>query len=135
MANRTQITIIEDGWRNAIFHVGGVLDTANVAGLAINLSTFTNNDPGVLPKILKWLMPMEVHFGCSGLLGVYLDWEATANQLGPVMGSGGHICYGPGLAPSNAAAAGFTGNFLLSTIGFATAASFGLTVTCKKVYQ
>jgi hypothetical protein len=134
MANRTRVTILEEGPRNAVVSIAGVLDTSNYTGAAaIAMASFTNNET---MKTLSYCAVQCIKHSVQGSLTFVADWEATADQLAVALSGDGEIDFGPGLFPSDKAAAGFTGSFDLSTVGYVAASVVGFTVVLhlKKIY-
>lgn len=135
MANRSQITIMEEGPRNAVVSVAAVLDTSNYSG-NINISSFTNNEANQA-GVLKYFAIKKVEYAVTSPIAFVVDWHATTNQLALVVADSQALKpgMGSGLFPANSAAAGFTGNFDLSTVGY-TAGTVGFTciLTLRKIY-
>jgi hypothetical protein len=137
MANRSQITILEEGPRNAKVAIVGVLDSSNYSG-NVNISSFTNNEPNQAGTF-RYFAIQKAEYAINSPLTFVVDWHATTNQLALAIADSNDINFGKGggLLPSNAAAAGFTGNFDLSTVGYAAASTVGFTIllTLKKIYS
>lgn len=135
MANRTDIKILEEGPRNVVVRVTGVLDTADVASTALlTLAQCINNDVGQGP--LKGFRVDHVQFSCSNGLAVVLEWAATAPQLiGAFSDANDHTWKMAGGLQPDKAAAGFTGAVNYFTAGWTVPSdAFTVTVEFVKLY-
>jgi hypothetical protein len=133
MANTTYVQVIEDGPRNAVVRVSGLLDTANLAATAlITTAMFTNND--VVAGPLTGFRVNEIEFSvASGLAGI-IEWEATTPQMIGVFNDSNEVNWAPGLQPDRAAA-GYTGSITFRTLNWvATVQGFTFTMRLIKLY-
>lgn len=134
MANAYNMQIVEEGPRNAVVKLVGILDTAN-ASLAsvIELSDFTNNEPR---KTLNGLRLMRLDYAMSDALSVILEWSATTDQLIAVVSGRGQLCLEDisGTGP-NRGAAGYDGAIDLATVGWASGTQvYTLILKFRKLY-
>jgi len=140
MSNTFNRFILEDGWRNAVVMVTGLLDTSDAAlEPFIDLAELTNND--VMAGKLVGLRVDRVQYSMSAGTGleVQLKWEMSAAVGGDVLitavAGQGHDKYkkNGGLIPPMKSA-GYIGNIHLYTTGFAKSAPpTGFTVTAELV--
>lgn len=118
MANATSKKILEDGYRNAVVLLTGVLDTSNATlSPAVQLADFTNNDAG----IFKGFRIDKVAYSISDQLALQLYWNATTPQIIVALAGRGHMKFrcDSGLQPVSGAA-GFNGALNLSSTGWAS---------------
>lgn len=131
MANSIVAQIAEEGPRNAIVKITGLLDSE--ASTTIAIASFTNNDPlltliGFRLKNLQW--------SASAALNVNMYWNATAPQaMAFVAGQGRLLCDHFGGFSPNTAAAGFNGTINLSTTGAAANSTFTVIFELIKIYR
>lgn len=118
MANSLDIKVVEDGRRNAVVKIVGVVDTNDVVQApAILLSQFTNNDTGNV--VFNGLRLVEADFAVSNNFAVLLDWNGNVTQPMAALADSGEIDgrrhggYGPDRTVN-----GYDGNINLSTRGF-----------------
>lgn len=133
MANATAKQITEDGYRNAVVKLTGVLDTADVSLTpAIALSDFTGNDP---TKVLKGFRVDLVEFSISDGLEVQLFWNATTPQIiFPLYGRGRINSTNYGGFHPDTAAAGFDGAINLLTTDWAGTMNYTIVLELVKLY-
>jgi hypothetical protein len=80
MANQYATQIIEDGWRNAIAKVTGILDTSDASiEPAIALGDFTNND--VLLGTLVGFRIDHIWHSIGDGIEVSVHWAASPNDI------------------------------------------------------
>ena len=118
MANAVAVQILEEGPRNAVVKVTGVLDTSNVASsLLIDMATLNQGGIGKTPTKVRI---DKIEYSVSSQLQVRLDWHATANvMIAALIGSGEfEFCKVGGL--NNNAGAGIDGDIDLLTYGWAS---------------
>lgn len=111
MANVTTVQTIQDGDRNLILAIAGVLDTSNVAkAQLVAVSALVPAASLVKLKKAQW----SVQPGLS----INLYWDATADVPFLCMSGSDHQCYAEeGHIPNNAGA-GVTGNVDYETTGW-----------------
>jgi len=113
MANITAFQTLVDGDRNIVVLCTGILDTSNVsATTAIDVSALAPACADFTIDYIAW--------SASSQLQVLLSWDATADDLAAALvGSAHHDykCFG-GL--KNPRSAGWTGDLMLSTLGWAS---------------
>jgi hypothetical protein len=122
MANSLDMQIAQEGPRNAIVKLTGVLDTSDISETpAIALQAFTNNaDRNVLAGFRVDLIEYSISQG----LEVILEWEALNPEIiYPVAGRGriNSTNYG-GFVPRQGNA-GYSGNINLRTSGWSSVTS------------
>lgn len=131
--------ILEDGWRNAVVQVTGVLDTADITlDSFIQLSDLTNND--LRAGSLVGLRVDCIEYSIGDGLQFTLYWQSTANELIASLAGRGKLKYyrAGGLQP-NQSAIGYSGNILYSSTGFNTQGvppqNFSILVSFVKLYR
>lgn len=132
MANSLDVKVIEDGRRNAIVKIVGVVDTNDIVlNPAISLSSFSNNDVGL--SLVGFKVVEADYSGTPGLL-VSLDWNATAPQNIFAFSTNAEINgrrHG-GVKPDTTAN-GYDGNINLKTQGFSPGSLYGFTIMLRMV--
>jgi hypothetical protein len=132
MVNSVTTQVINDGSRNYIIKVVGIVNASNVAPFAVvNVATIGLMDINLQPNRVR----IERIVGDSDPgLDVILQWDATAPVNIYSFNGHGHDEYERTGGLSNNAGAGITGNVLLSTSGWTTGASlnFTLVIECTK---
>ncbi len=126
MANSLTVKVIEDGPRNAIVSVVGVVDTGNmIADPLVSLSQFVGNDRGRFVG----LRVVDVEYAITDGLVVNLAWNGNTPE--PIAAlSGSNEIHGKkhgGIAP-NRQASGYDGNINLTTAGYVAGRSYGFTL-------
>lgn len=134
MANVFTKRVMEDGWRNAVVELVGVLDTNIAAPTQVQQileSDFTNNDTKVGGNFIGFRLD-TLQYSISD--GMYLNffWDATADEEMVAVAGRGILCfgknYGPGLQP-NQSNAGYNGD--INVLAYApAAATTNLVYTC-----
>jgi hypothetical protein len=135
MANATDIKILEEGPRNAMVRITGVLDTSNATmAAAITTAMFTNNDLNATP--LKGFRLDHIWFSVAQNMSVVLTWDATTPQLIGAWSDANEMNFrhAGGLQP-DMAAAGYTGSISLATVNWATGTlTFTVMLDLVKIY-
>lgn len=136
MANVTEFQITEEGPRNAVVKLTGVLDTSDVSITpAISLSEFTNNDVrmvlwGLRVDMLEWSM--------SNGLEINLTWNSIGNpqQIFPLAGRGRIAANNYGGFIPDKTRGGFDGSINLVSKGFAagTVQNYTIILELVKLY-
>lgn len=134
MANSVTVKIIEDGPRNAIVNIVGLVDSSDVAPApVVALNQFTGNDRG---RFVGFKV-VDVDYSVTESLVVLLNWNSSTPQ--PICAlSGSDEILGKkhgGLAP-NRLAGGYDGTINLSTEGYVAGRTYGFTlrVSMTKMY-
>lgn len=113
MANSSTIQILEDGPRNSIVKLTGVLDTSNEAvNTKIDVTQFT-------PVPTQYRID-GIWYSISDQLEVQLQWHATTNVLIVPLAGRGKQFYKQFGGLINNAGAGKNGNIDLLTTGWAS---------------
>lgn len=136
MANAYDLQILNDGYRNAIVRVSGILDSGD-ADLTVTLDTFTNND--VAANVFRGLRLDSIDNQIGDGLQIQLFWTAAVEQL-IFTAQGRHETsfkkYG-GLEPVMTAL-NYTGNIHIKSIGYnlyqVPPQTFSLTLHFVKLY-
>ena len=135
MANILDRQITEEGPRNAVIKLTGVLDTSDIYETpAIALGDFTNNDPNL--KLVGFRVDL-IEYSIGQGIEILLEWNGvTPQQMFPLMGRGriGSAAYG-GFHP-DASRPGYDGNINLKTTGFLTGVqqNFSVLLELVKLY-
>lgn len=134
MANSVNTQIVQDGPRNAVIKVEGILDTSDLASTVIcDPALLTGMDNTGTVKALNLIVD-RIQFSIEDTLEARLAWDATTpTRLVELQGRGTEKYERFGGLTNNAGA-GKTGKILLSTQGWAAAAtvSFTLILMLKK---
>lgn len=132
MPNSIDVKVVEDGHRNAVVKIVGVLDTSDLAVTpAIPLGLFSGNNPALT---LSALGVEDVNYAGSLGLVVNLDWNSAGPQ--PICAMDGEYrrrgVQGGVLGPDQTKA-GFDGAINLSTRGYVPGKVYGFTLELKLV--
>jgi hypothetical protein len=126
--------VTEDGYRNAIVKLTGILDTSDLTWTSvISLNTFTNNEQNA--RLTGYRFDL-IEWSISNTLEVNLYWNSTTpQQLFPLAGRGriNGSNYG-GFVP-NQSAAGYDGSINLVTSGWSTTQNFSIVLELIKLYK
>ncbi len=133
MANQLTTQILADGPKNFIVKIVGILDTSDVAPVAIILPATTSSMTGRPQDTPNQMRIDDIDFAVQEGLSVRLEWDATAPVYALDLVKTGNKNFRDGGLQNNAGA-GKTGNILLSTQGWATGSimNFSLTMKCVK---
>lgn len=134
MANSVNTQIIQDGPRNVVVKVEGILDTSDLASTVIvDPAILTGMDNTGTLKALGLIVD-RIQFSVEDLLECRLAWDATTPQRMVELAGRGTEKYERFGGLTNNSGAGRTGKILLSTQGWVAAAvlSFTLILTLKK---
>lgn len=136
MSNQLGKQIIEEGPRNAVVKLTGVLTNSDVTlNPAISPSDFKNND---VRMTLTGFRVDEVLYSLSGNLEATLYWGGNTMQvITPVARSGKIDVAGDGGFLPDQTASGFDGSIDLITTGFAagTTQTYSVTLRLVKLYK
>ncbi len=136
MANSLGIKILQEGPRNAIVKLTGILDSSDItAASVIALSDFTNNDQNLY---LTGFRVDFIEFSMTNGIEINLFWNSNnPEQITPLAGRGkfGGRNYG-GITPDSTRA-GYDGSITLSTTGFTVGipANFTVILEMVKLYR
>lgn len=117
MANSFTTQILEEGARNVVIKLVGVLDTSDLAlTTAVDVSTLTCNSTRPAPTQVR-IDTLE--YDMSDQISVQLLWDATTDVVAVALAGRGEY-YGKKFSGlQNNAGAGKTGNILIKTTGWA----------------
>lgn len=136
MANSLSKKITEEGPRNAVVMLTGVLTDSDITEApAIRLSDFTNNDQNCTGL---WGFRVDfIEYSISNGLEVKLEWNSIDPEaIMPLAGRGRiHATNYGGFIPDRTRT-GYDGNINLSTLGFAigTTQTFTIVLELVKLY-
>ena len=134
MANSVNTQVLQDGLRNVVIKVEGILDTSDLASTVIaDPSTMAGMDNTGAVKALGLIVD-RIQFSVEDTLECRLAWDATTPVRMVELQGRGTEKYERFGGLTNNSGAGRTGKILLSTQGWAAAAtvSFTLILTLKK---
>lgn len=132
MANSLEMQITEEGPRNAVVKLTGVVDTSDISEIpAVSLTDFTNNDPnlvliGFRVDLIEWSMSQD--------LEINLAWNSLhPQQIFPIAGRGriNSSNYG-GFIPDKTRT-GYDGSINLVSTGFSAGTTQNFTVILELV--
>jgi len=131
MANYTDVQILEDGPRNVVIKLTGILDTSDVTATEL-IDPADLAKIGVVEGVANRVRISKIVHNIEDGLAVYLYWEATSDVLILPLEGRGHPCYESALV--NTEAAGVTGVIKYATQGWTVGAtlSFALELTLIK---
>ena len=138
MANSVQTQILEDGDRNVVVKLVGILDTSNVSlTTLLDPATLTSvNTSGLNSQKAETLAIKKVTFDIEDGLAVNLYWDADSDVpiwrfTGRAMANAEFIGF-----LQNNAGAGKTGKILYDTDGYSSGVlSFSLLIECIKQWS
>ena len=134
MANSVNYQTIQDGPRNVVVKIEGILDTSDLAStVAVDPSTLAGMDNTGLVKALDLIVD-RIQFSVEDTLEVRLAWDATTPVRMVELQGRGTEKYERFGGLYNNSGAGRTGKILISTEGWAAAKilSFTIILTLKK---
>lgn len=116
MANSFNIQPLEEGPRNAIVKLTGILDTSDlVSSIAVAVANFNQGGTGPIPQQFRI---DYIDFSISDQLEVQLIWDATTPVVIMPVAGRGRMSFSNFGGLQNNAGAGKTGNILISTTGW-----------------
>ncbi len=129
MANVTSIQVLENGGRNYVVKVTGILDTSDVAITDLIDTTAASFKPSNLgvEAVPTTVAIKKIEYDIEDSLAVNLYWDATADQLMTSLVGRGKLKFDPPM--NNNAGAGKTGKLQYSTTGWVASAVLSFTVT------
>ena len=134
MANSVNTQIIQDGPRNLVVKIEGILDTSDLAStVVVDPSTLAGMDNTGSIKALGLIVD-RIQYSVEDTLEVRLAWDATTPTRMLELQGRGTEKYERFGGLTNNSGAGRTGKILLSTEGWAATKilSFTLILTLKK---
>lgn len=132
MANSFTTQILEEGPRNVVMKLVGVLDTSNLSStLAVDISTLTCNNTRPAPTQVR-IDTLE--YDVSDQLSVQLYWDATADVIITAMPGRGEYYARKFGGLQNNAGAGKTGDINIETTGW-TSGTQTFTIILEMVKQ
>lgn len=135
MANEFTIQTIQDGPRNVVIKISGVLDTSDLAQqVLIDPALLAGIDNTGTLKAAK-LRLMRVIFNVEPLLTVNMWWDATTPVRIEDLTAQGHKEFAAFGGLTNNAGAGVTGKVLIATQGWVATAILSFTATLEFVKQ
>lgn len=118
MANSFAAQIIEDGPRNSIVKLTGVLDTADLSStVAIAMSSLNQGGTGPTPQQVRI---DHLDYSISDQLEVQLSWNATTPVVILPIAGRGRMSFGSFGGLQNNAGSGKDGSILIKTTGWAS---------------
>lgn len=133
MANITSLQILEDGPRNVVVKVAGVLDTADISlATLLDPATLSDINPAFAGIKAATLAISTVQFTIEPGLAVQLFWDATTDDLALSLTGNDTFCFQETQLIQNPKSAGYNGKLLYKTSGWATVKSFVVVVLCIK---
>ena len=137
MSNILDKQILEEGPRNAVVKLTGVLDSSNMTEApAIRLSDFINNDAAA--GTLIGLRVDAVMYSMGMNIDLLLSWNgATPQQIMPLAGRGKIDVTGDGGMIPNMLNSGYDGSINLYSTGFVpgTVQNFTILLRLVKLYK
>jgi len=126
MANAVAVQIIEQGQRNLIIKLTGLLDTSNESRtIKVDVSALT-------PAATKVRID-EIFYSISPQLSVVLDWDATTPVPAVYLTGSDHLDFKGFAGLQNNAGSGITGDVFLTTLGWASGSqSYTIILWCVK---
>jgi hypothetical protein len=130
MANSLTVQTLEEGPRNVIVRVVGILDTSNVAvQTLLNPSSYNQGSTGPTPTTFR---VDEIEYSIMDQLSVQLLWDATADVAFVALAGRGEIEFCDVSGLHNDSGAGKTGIINILTTGW-TAGTQTFTLMLKLI--
>lgn len=133
MANSTEFQITEEGPRNAIVKLTGVLDTLDVTlAPAVSLSQFVNNDV----RMVLWGLRIDMlEWSMTNNLEVNLFWNSsgTPQQIFPLAGRGRIYAANYGGFIPDRTRGGYDGSINLQSKGFTAGTQQNYTIILELI--
>ena len=128
MANNLNVRIVEDGQRNAIVNLVGVVDTADMSAVsAINVGQFLTNS-----GTLQGFKLRAADYSVTDGLTVALDWNSNTPQPMCAFSAAGRFsAEREGVIAPNKQAGGYDGSINVSTRGFVPGKTYSFTVKLR----
>lgn len=116
MANSFTTQILEEGQRNAIVKLTGVLDTSDLAlTTAIDITTLNQAGIGYTPTQVRI---DHIDYSISDQIEIQLWWDATTDVIIMPLAGRGRLMFWNFGGLTNNSGAGKTGNILIKTTGW-----------------
>lgn len=141
MANSVDYQVTENGPRNVVIKLTGVLDTSDVSELpAITLANFadTNTQTQASMGTLTGFRIDLIEYAISNGLEVVLSWASnTPQQIFPLSGRGKFASYNYGGFIPDTTRSGYTGDINLTTSGYIAGSvqNFSIVLELIKLYK
>lgn len=140
MANLVDMRVLNDGFRNAVVKLTGILDTNDVNEVSVfGPSTFLTNDKLAGAQGLFWGLRVDrVEYSIGSGLEIQLAWNGSPpQQIMPLAGRGKFVGdhYGGWIPDSTRL--GYDGTINLTTTGYfpPTVQNFTVTIEMTKLYK
>jgi hypothetical protein len=118
MANSVTTQILEEGPRNVIVKIAGVLDTSDYAlNTAIDMDNINQGGLGPIPAQVRI---DHIDYSISDQLEVQLWWDADSDVIILPLAGRGRMSFWNFGGLTNNAGTGKTGNILIKTTGWAS---------------
>lgn len=128
MANVVTNQVLQDGARNLVILLTGVLDTSNESAVA-------KIDVSALDPVAREVVIDKIDYSISGALKVLLAWDATSPVTFAALSGQGELCTDVFGGLKNDAGTGKTGDVLLSTAGWAAGTeTYTIIIRARKVF-
>lgn len=132
MANSFTTQIIQDGPRNTVVKITGILDTSDQAlTTAVDMSTLTQGSTALAPSQVRI---DYLDYSISDQLEVQLLWDATTDVVIMPLAGRGRLLFQNFGGIQNNSTTGKTGNILIKTTGW-TSGTQVFMVTLELVKQ
>lgn len=133
MGNVTDIEVLQDGPRNVVLKLTGILDTSDVSATEL-IDPADLNVIGQIEGLANRLAIDHIKYNIEDTLSVYLYWTATSDVLIIPLEGRGNLPFEVSL--TNTEATGVTGAIKYATQGWSSGAklSFALEIQLRK-YQ
>jgi len=131
MANSVTYQVLEEGPRNIIVKVAGVLDTSDYS-LNTFISAASSNQGGLGPTPTQIRID-HIDYSISDQLEVQLWWDATTDVIIMPLAGRGRMSFWNFGGLVNNAGAGKTGDILIKTTGYTSGIQvFSVVLECVK---
>jgi hypothetical protein len=131
MANSVTTQILEEGQRNVIIKIAGVLDTSDYAlTTAVSMASLNQAGIGATPTQVRI---DHIDYSVSDQLEIQLWWDATADVIIMPLAGRGRMSFWNFGGLTNNAGAGKTGDILIRTTGWTSGTQvFSVVLECVK---
>lgn len=137
MANVVEKQILEEGYRNAVVKISGVIDTTDVNLVSVvKPSDFSNNDP--VSGTLWGFRVDTVMYSIGNALEMVLAWNSAApQQITPLARAGKIDVFCDGGFLPDTTRGGYDGSLNLKSTGYpaGTVQNFTMTLRLVKLYH
>ena len=137
MANRSDVAVLSEGYRNLRVRIAGDLDSADLSlAPAITIAMCQNNDP--MAGTLKGFRVNHIQYANSNSLTSILEWNAASPALIALLADANDqsYCESSGLQP-DLLRSGADGSINLTTTGYipGTRVGFSIMLDLVKIYS